>query len=119
MTEVKNYTDLIWLIDRIVWATEALGEESVALPTGVARVLVDLAKTAKRPKGRQQITGREKVREKAVLAWARGRKRTLIEGGMKKGAAATQAAEEACQRLRSRNLAVSTIKRRMERQLTP
>ena len=107
--------DLLSLAERFVAPAEQGDDEWCELPVWLARALIELAKTAKRPRGRQPIPGRMQVREGMVLFRARRRKAELIAAGMAKEAAHEKAAEEAATALRSRNLAVSTIKRRMER----
>jgi hypothetical protein len=112
---MKQDPDLIALAERIIAATEAAGEETLTIPTHTARALLDMAKGSKKPRGRQRTMGRARVREAVALAEGRRRKKQLAAGGMKKGAAHQQAAEEQEAKLRKdRNLAASTIKRRME-----
>jgi hypothetical protein len=111
-----NPDDMIWLVEQIVAATEAAGEEQFTISTSMVRALLEMAKRAPGAhKGRQEVTGRARVREAVVLAWARRRKAALIAEGMSPGKAHEQAAEEAAATLQSRNLAPPTIARRMWR----
>jgi hypothetical protein len=90
--------------------------EFVELPKEWVRILLHYAEQA-RPRGRQpRLSGRAKMREAMVLARMKARKAELIEGGMRPGRAEEQAAEEAATQLGlSRNLAASTLKRRMRK----
>ncbi|RWQ57818.1 hypothetical protein [Mesorhizobium sp.] len=110
----RNRDDLLELLERIVEYTEAAGGKTVTLKTGMARALLKLAKSAPKPRGRQPVTGRDRVQEAVARHIARSRKKKLIAEGMKKEAAHEQAAKEAVAKLKSRNLAESTMRRRME-----
>ena len=110
----RQRKDLLALVERIISHTEEAEEASVTLKTSVARYLLELAKKAPKPSGRQYLSGREKQEESLVIAQALRRKKALIADGMRPGAAERQAAKEAQQRLRHRSLAVTTILRRMQ-----
>ena len=111
-----NPADIIQVVERLL-GTEADEEEEVEfvrISPALLRALLKLAKSAKKPRGRQYITGREKVREATIILLARARKAELVEGGMPAGKATDKAAAWAADML-GRNLAVSTIKRRTQR----
>lgn len=111
---VRDQKDLLALAERIIFLTEEAGENSVTLRTSLARRLLELAKQAPKPHGRQNLSGREKIKEKLVIAKALRRKNALIADGVGREEAARQAATEAQHELSDRNLAVSTIMRRMQ-----
>lgn len=110
----QNQDDMLDLAERLVRYAETEGVQTVTLKTGMARALLKLAKCAPKPPGRQPLKGRDRIQEQVALAFARSRKKALIAGGMPKEAAHKKAAEEAAAKLKSRNLATSTVKRRME-----
>jgi len=112
---VRRYEDMLTLAERIISITEEDEEKWITLRTALARDLLDLAKQAPKPRGRQAISGRAKVQERVVIAAARQRKKQLIVDGMRREEAARQAATEARDKLlRVRNLSISTILRRMQ-----
>ena len=107
--------DLIKEFQRIVrgYADE---EEKIEFPTIFLLAIANVLDSVLKPRGRQRISGRAKVRENVVIAAARRRKAKLIADGMPKGKATDKAAEEAAAILRkTRLLSVTTIKRRMAR----
>lgn len=110
----RHQDDLLELVERIVADTEDAGQETIFLKTALVRALLELAKRAPKPRGRPPVKGRDRVRESLVLRLASTRKKKLIAEGKSKEKAHEKAAEEAAGKLRSRNLAPSTIKRRME-----
>ena len=103
--------DFLSLVKRIVGS--AADDDKVELKAGWIRVLLDLAERAPRARRRPKRSLREQSHERLVLQEARTRKAALIAQGMNAELAATQAAEEAQAELP--NLAVTTIKDRMER----
>ena len=106
--------ELISASEEIVAAAEADKRETVSLPTGLARELLELAKKS----GRPPLSRSARIRESAFIAGERIRKKELIESGVTKETAHEQAAEELAAKfvkLTSRRLAVSTIKRKMQR----
>jgi hypothetical protein len=108
--------DLIELFARIVGAAAAAHEDSIELPTHLLVAIADLLKHVRKANKRPRLGGREKVREETILATARSRKAALIADGMPKGQATEKAAEEArLQLAKKRNVAVTTIKRCMQR----
>lgn len=106
--------DLLELVGRIVAATEEAGEKTVTVKIVMLRRLLDLAKLAPKPRGRPPLKGRDRVQEAVSLQLARSHKKKLIAEGMPKEVAHEKAAEDTAEKLSSRNLAISTIKRRME-----
>lgn len=110
----RNRDDLLDLAERLVEYAETEGDETVAFKTGMARAVLELAKAAPKPRGRPPVKGRDRVQEKVALVAARSLKKKLIAEGMKREAAHEKAAKEAAAKLKSRNLADSTVKRRME-----
>jgi hypothetical protein len=110
--------DLVKLFKRFVKASAHAKEKFVELPTWMAVDIVPMLERVPKPRGRQRISGQDRVEESTVLLLARARKRELIAAGMPKGKATDQAAEEAAAQLsKTRLLSVSTIKRRMQRRL--
>jgi len=91
------------------------GRGYVQVPIRVLAEIFELAKRAPKTRGRQPIGRRAKMYENMVISSARGRKAELIAGGLPRGKATDQAAQEAKAKLKKRNLALSTIKRRMQR----
>lgn len=110
----QNQDDLIDLVEKVVVATEEAGEETYAINIKLLRAVLELAKRAPKPRGRQPVGGRDQINEKVAIHAARSRKKELIAEGKPKEEAHEKAAEEAVAKLRSRNLSVNTIKRRME-----
>jgi hypothetical protein len=113
-----NPDDLITMIDRIVSSAESAEEETVTLETGVARYMLERTKrAAKEGHGRKVLSQHAKTVEEQILSQARRRKAELVAKGMPKEQAEEQAAEEASAEFgkNGRNLAPSTIKRRMQR----
>jgi hypothetical protein len=108
--------DLIKHFQRIVKYSAGDEEKFVKIPTSFAVRIASLLDRVKKPRGRQRISGRERVQEAGVILSAHARKAELIAAGMSKGKATDQAAEEAAAKLsKTRLLAVSTIKRLMQR----
>jgi hypothetical protein len=114
-----NPADLIWLVEHIVAATEAAGEEQFTIPTHVARALLEMAKRAPRSReGRPPVPGRVKVRDAVTVHRARSHKAKLLAEAKAEGrpltadAATWKAAKEAA--LRSR-LSATEIRERMQR----
>ena len=64
----RQRKDLLALVERIISHTEEAEEASVTLKTSVARYLLELAKKAPKPSGRQYLSGREKQEESLVIA---------------------------------------------------
>lgn len=110
----QNQDDLIDLVEKVVASTEEAGEETYAINIKLLRAVLELAKLAPKPRGRQPVKGRDRVQESMAIHAARSRKKKLIADGKPKEKAHEIAAEEAVAKLRSRNLSVATIKRRME-----
>ena len=106
--------DLIHVLEQTVTGAEQAGDETVTLRTVLARALLDLAKRAPKRRGRQRISYPDRVHERTVVRLALRRKKTLIARGMPNEAAHEQAAEEAAAKLQSRNIAASTMARRMQ-----
>jgi hypothetical protein len=107
--------DRLHIFRRIVEGSHDAGERRVEVPTILALAVLRMAERAPRPRGRQPISGRDRVQESMVIILARARKAKLIAAGMPKGKATEQAAEEARKKLaKARNLDVATIMRRME-----
>ena len=106
--------DRIRLFERLVKAPANAGEDFVdKIPTSLALYILELAKRAPEPhSGRTKKTGRVKVTEALIITGARARKRKLEANGLTAEEALQQATEEAAKRL---PLAVSTIRRRMQR----
>lgn len=114
-----NPTDLFALVERVVSATEAEGEEELVVPTHVARALLELARRAPRTRrGRPPVSGRTTVRDTVAVYLARRRKRELLAAAEARGehlsadAAAWQAANESTTKSR---LSASEIRSRMDR----
>ena len=110
----QNQDDLIEFVERMVADREEADEKTVILNTQMVRALLELAKRAPKPRGRQPVKGRDQINEKIAIYAAKSRKMELIAGDQPKEEAHEKAAEEAVVKLRSRNLSVNTIKRRME-----
>lgn len=110
----QNQDDLIDLVERIVADTEDADEKTVILNTHIVRALLELAKLAPKPRGRQPVKGRDRVQESVTIKAAKSHKKKLIADGETKEKALDKAAEEAAKKLGKRNLAASTIKRRMQ-----
>lgn len=116
-----NPDDLIWLALRFVKPAEACGDEWCELPTGLARVLVEMAKSAPRPRrGRPSVPGRVKVQDSMTAHLARSYKAKLLAAAKVEGRPLTaddatwQAAAWAKDRTRSR-LSATEIRERMQR----
>ena len=108
--------DLLAHVEQIIAHTEYAEEKDVTLRTWVARFVLELAKRAPKPRGRPAIHRWAKQREEIVIRAARRHKDDLIAKGVRKEQAADQAAQEASRQLaKDRNLAPTTIKRRMQR----
>jgi hypothetical protein len=91
-------------------------DKFVKIPIGLAVAIASLLDRVRKCRGRQQLSGRDRVQENTVMILARARKAELIAAGMSKGKATDQAAEEAAAALsKTRGLSVTTIKRRMQR----
>ena len=90
-------------------------EEFVEIPKVLAVDIASLLDRVRKRRGRQPISGRDRVHENTVIALAQIRKAKLIATGMPKGKAEEEAAQWAAARLRERNLSVTTIKRLMQR----
>lgn len=115
--EAINPDDFIALVERIVSGAEGVGQKRTDLPTWVVRYLINLAKRApKTGRGRNMLRRYEEMADYLAIESARQHKAKLVAGGMRKEKAASVAAEEASAALgrRGRNLAPSTVKRRME-----
>ncbi len=110
-----NQNDFVQLVERIVASTEEAGEKTLKLKTSIVRELLELAKRAPKPRGRQRVSRYERMRETITLFRAGKRKKDLVTAGVSAEEAHYQAAEEAAANLPSRNLAPSTIARRMQR----
>jgi hypothetical protein len=112
------HPDHLSLAEKLVSGAESLEEEMVSLPTGLARIILEAAKRAPKPKGRQPLLGRKLVWDAMIIRQARSRKAELEAGGMAPKTATYKAAEEAqlaLLRRAGRKLAVETIKDRLER----
>jgi hypothetical protein len=108
--------DLIEHFKRIVKDSAYDEEKFVKIRTSLAVAIASLLDRVRKPRGRQRISGRDRVQENTVIFLARGRKAELIAAGMSKGKAAEEAAEWAAAQLRkTRNLSATTIKRLMQR----
>ncbi len=92
------------------------GQRRVKLPTALAVAVLRIAERARKPRGRQPISGRARVQESVVVSQARVRKAKLIAAGVPRGQATEQAATEAFTKLsKTHGLAMTTIKRRMQK----
>lgn len=112
-----NPEDALAVVERLVKRAAEAGLKTVDVNLGMLAVVVDLAQTARKARGGQQLSGRHKVAEATALALALGRRRKLMAQGKSAEEAAQIAAEEASvfiHKLTKRNLAPSTIKRRMQ-----
>jgi hypothetical protein len=110
------FADIIWFLEMLLKHAVAEEEEFITVRTTHLVVILELLKRAKKPHGRQRISGRARVQESLVISLARARKAELIAKGMPRGKATDQAAEEAAAKLgKTRNLSLATIKRRMQR----
>jgi hypothetical protein len=110
-----NPADQIKLFKRIVKYSADNEEKFVKIRTVLAVAIASLLDRVLKPRGRQRISGRDRVQESVVIMLACRRKAELIAVGMSKGKATDQAAEEAAGKLsKTRLLSVSTIKRRMQ-----
>jgi hypothetical protein len=113
---LANSGDLIASFNRIVRGSALAGEERIELSTHFLVAIADLLQYVPKPRGRQPIRVHDRVHEAVEIGAARRRKAKLIAGGMSKGKATDQAAEEATAKLRkTRNLSIQTIKRRMQK----
>jgi hypothetical protein len=110
----RYHPDLIALFERFVKGAESGEEKEVAMPTHLARLILELAKTAKKPKGRTPLAIRERRQEWRIIHRARHRKAGLVAGGMSATSATERAAEEARRDFLPRPLTIKTIKRMME-----
>jgi hypothetical protein len=113
----QNPDDLLAVVERFVSTAESEEAKFVRLNTWLARFTLDLAKRAmKKGRGRKPISRWVKNTENLIIEKARWRKAELVAAGMPREDAADQAAKEASDNLgkRRRNLAASTIKRRMQ-----
>jgi hypothetical protein len=89
----------------------------VKLPTRIVHSILELAKRApKDGHGRKTISVRAKIAENRIIRQAKRRQAELVAKGTPKAKAEEQAIQEASADLRKqeRNLAPSTIKRRMQ-----
>ena len=112
-----NPDDLLILLERIIEGAESEGQKSVTLKTWVARSMLERAKRGtKEGSGRKTISVRAKVTESLIIWEAQQRKTELVAQGMPKEQAEEQAAKEASAEFgeHGRNLAPSTIRRRMQ-----
>lgn len=118
MARASSTGELLERVERLVWATEQIGEQDFVIPTVVARKLLDLARRVPQ-RGRPRLSGREHVTDWLIVQWVRERKAELVASGIKKEKAAEQAAEEGRRRalLKGRRLAASTIRKRAEENL--
>jgi hypothetical protein len=117
MLRGTNLDDFFTSIERSISSSEAEGEEHVTLETGDARFLLACARHARKEgPGRKVISQHAKKIEGLILSRARQRKAELIAASLPKEQAEEQAAEEASAEFgkSGRNLAPSTIKRRMQ-----
>jgi hypothetical protein len=114
-----NQVDMLALAERLVSYAENEGEKSIELPTRMARLTLDLAKRARKlGRGPKGIHRYDRLAEDLIIREARRRKAELANNGIPKEQAEEQAAQEASASLHKRtgrNLAASTIKRRMQR----
>jgi Holliday junction resolvase len=110
----RYHPDLIALFERLVACAESREEKEVELPTRLTRLILELAKTAKKPKGRTPLAIRERRQEWRIIHRARHRKAGLVAGGMSATSATERAAEEARRDFLPRALTVETIKRMMD-----
>jgi hypothetical protein len=77
-----NQADLIALAENEVRWAERRQERSVALPTVLARVILELAKRALHPhSGTSPISGRQKIQDKLRVGLARSLKAKLLAEG--------------------------------------
>jgi len=108
-----TFADRVYLLKQLVNGAE---ERFVKVPTGLLVAILPMLERVRKSRGRQPLSGRDRVHENTVISLARIRKAKLIATGMPKGKAAEEAAEWAAAQLRkTRNLSVTTIKRRMQR----
>jgi hypothetical protein len=107
--------DRIALLKRIVKYAVSEEERFVKVPTALLVAILPMLERRRKSRGRQPLSGRERVQENMVIRLARGRKAELIATGMAKGKAEEEAAEWAAAELKTRNLSATTIKRRMQR----
>lgn len=107
--------DLLRLVERIIRHAEDAGERDVVVRTALVRQLFEYAKRAPNPtRGRQREDGRERIRRRLEIVFARRRKTELIAAGLSRGEAEQLAAEEAQRKLSDLNLSSSTIRRWMQ-----
>jgi hypothetical protein len=117
MSPRKRTTDAdrIALRKRLVKYAVSDEDRFVKVPTSLLVKILPLLDRARKTRGRQPLSGRERVQENTVILLARNRKAELIATGMPRGKAADEAAEWASAQLRkTRNLSATTIKRRMQ-----
>ena len=115
----RKTDDLILLVERIVSRTEEGGEETLTLQTHMVRALLERAKRAPLPgPGRPTVSGRDMVRDRMTVSWARRRKAAILTEANAKGRSMTAAeagelaAKEASRRSR---LSETEILQRMQR----
>jgi hypothetical protein len=115
---VKNTGDLLDLLERVVAASEAAGEEYLPLPTHVVRALLEAAKRAPKGRGGQPTPGRQQIRDLLNVYRARKLKQELRTEANKRGErlkAADAALQAAKQVSRKSRLSPTEIGKRMER----
>jgi Holliday junction resolvase len=110
----RYHPDLIALFERFVKCAESDEEKEVELPTRLARSILELAKTAKKPKGRTPLALRERRQEWIIINRARRRKADLVANGMSATNATELASKEAQHDFLPRALSVETVKRMLD-----
>src|SRR5712672_1270445 len=93
------FADIIWFLEITLKGAVDAEEEFVTVKTSHLIAILELLKRAKKPHGRQRISGRARVQESLVIWRARARKAELIAEGMPRGKATDQAAKEAAAEL--------------------
>jgi hypothetical protein len=93
---------------------EAVGEETVELPTEVARAILEAAKRSKKPKGRAPLTLDDQIRQHFIIGSAKAQKAALMADGVSAEDATERTAEWARRKFLPRMLSIETIKRMMK-----
>lgn len=107
----KDAAEFIWLAEKYLEIMEDRKDQTA----GVWRVILDMAKHARKSRGAPRLTQRQRMQERMLIMRMRSRKTKLVEEGYRAEEAAQIAAEEAAQKVaKTRNLSVTTLLRRLQ-----